>query len=115
MRYALLIYGDETRERTEAENQALMQDYEQFTRWLRGTGKIMGGAPLERTDSATTIRVRDQKTVRSDGPCVANKEHLGGFFIVQAADLEDAIAIAEKVPGAKSGSVEVRPIPNWEM
>jgi len=73
------------------------------------------GAPLEQTTTATTVRVRNSKTVVTDGPFAETKEQLGGYYLVEAKDLDDAIAIASRIPGAKHGSIEVRPIMKINM
>jgi hypothetical protein len=112
MEYALLIYGNEAdaAKMTPAEGQAMFQGYMEFTKWLDGSGKSKGGQPLERVANATTVRVRNGKTTSTDGPFAETKEQLGGFYLVEAKDLDDAIAIAAKIPGAKTGCIEVRPI-----
>jgi len=117
MEYALLIYGNETEAAKipPAESQAMFQGYMEFTKWLEGSGKMRGGRPLEKVSSATTVRVRNGKTTTTDGPFAETKEHLGGFYLVEAKDLDEAIAIAAKIPGAKYGCIEVRPIQNLNM
>ena len=117
MEYILLIYGSET-EATKippAESQAMFQGYMEFTKWVQSSGKMKGGAPLEKITSATTVRVRNGKTTTTDGPFAETKEQLGGFYLVEAKDLDEAIAIAAKIPGAKYGSIEVRPVMNIPM
>jgi hypothetical protein len=112
MEYALLIYGNEAdaAKMSPAEGQAMFQGYMEFTKWIEGSGKHKGGRPLEKIANATTVRVRNGKTTSTDGPFAETKEQLGGFYLVEAKDLDDAIAIAAKIPGAKSGCIEVRPI-----
>ena len=112
MEYALLIYGSEAEasKMTPAEGQAMFQGYMEFTKWLEQSGKSKDGRPLERVANATTVRVRNGKTTSTDGPFAETKEQLGGFYLVDAKDLDDAIAIAAKIPGAKTGCIEVRPI-----
>jgi len=112
MEYALLIYGSEAEaaKMSPAEGQAMFQGYMEFTKWIQGSGKNKDGRPLEKTANATTVRVRNGKTVSTDGPFAETKEQLGGFYLVDAKDLDDAIAIAARIPGAKTGCVEVRPI-----
>jgi hypothetical protein len=117
MQYALLIYGSEANaaKMTPAEGQAVFQGYMEFTKWLEQSGKMKGGAPLEKIANATTVRVRDGKTTTTDGPFAETKEQLGGFYLVDAKDLDDAITIAAKIPGAKHGCIEVRPIMQMNM
>ena len=76
---------------------------------------MKGGAPLEKIANATTVRVRNGKTTTTDGPFAETKEQLGGFYLVDAKDLDDAIAIAARIPGAKHGCIEVRPIQKMNM
>jgi hypothetical protein len=117
MEYLLLIYGSETegQKMTPAEGQAMFQAYMKFTQDLQASGKNKGGNPLERTSTATTVRVRNGKTVVTDGPFAETKEQLGGYYLVEAKDLDDAIAIAAKIPGAITGSIEVRPVRKMPM
>jgi hypothetical protein len=117
MQYALLIYGSEAdaAKMTPAEGKAVFQGYMEFTKWLQQSGKAKGGEPLERVANATTVRVRDGKTTSTDGPFAETKEQLGGFYLVDAKDLDDAISIAARIPGAKSGCIEVRPVMKMNM
>ncbi len=117
MEYALLIYGSEAdaAKMTPAEGQAMFQGYMEFTQSLQASGKMKGGAPLEKITNATTVRVRNGKTTTTDGPFAETKEQLGGFYLVEAKDLDDAIAIAARIPGAKHGCIEVRPIQKMNM
>ena len=97
---------------TEAEQRAEMGEYEKFTADIRGTGNHLAEvppAPLAPTTTATTVRVRNGKTMLTDGPFAETREQLGGFYIVEAANADDAIALAARIPGARRGSVEVRP------
>ena len=114
MRYALLIY---TAEATEAvpEDQMLAQlaAYNAFTDDVRSRGILGASEALHPTDTATTVRVEGGRVVTTDGPFAETKEALGGLFIVDAADLDEAIALAARIPGASYGCVEVRPI--WEL
>jgi hypothetical protein len=114
MRYLLLIYGPETSEQPSPEEQAaVMQAYGAFTEHVRASGAYLGGEALEPTDTATTVRVRDGQTLTTDGPFAETKEALGGYYLVEANDLDAAIEYAAMIPGAKNGSIEVRPI--WEL
>jgi hypothetical protein len=117
MQYALLIYGSEAEsaKMTPAEGQAMFQGYMEFTKWLQQSGKAKGGEPLEKVANATTVRVRNGKTTTIDGPFAETKEQLGGFYLVDAKDLDDAISIAARIPGAKQGCVEVRPVMKMNM
>ncbi len=112
MEYILLIYNSETegKKRPEAENQQINQEYMSFTEDLTKSGKNKGGNPLEPTTTATTVRVRNGKTIVTDGPFAETKEQLGGYYLVEAKDLDEAISIAARIPGSKHGSIEVRPI-----
>lgn len=111
MQYILLIYGPEPTEEPSAEAiGAEMEAYNAFTEHIRGRGAMKAGEALQPTATATTVRVRDGKTVSTDGPFAETKEVLGGFYQVEAADLDEAIGYAAMIPGAKTGSIEVRPI-----
>ena len=112
MEYALLIYGNEAdaAKMSPAEGHAMFQGYMEFTKWLDGAGKSKGGRPLERVANATTVRVRNGKTTSTDGPFAETKEHLGGYYLVEAENLDQAVAIAARIPGARLGSIEVRPV-----
>ena len=112
MQYLLLIYRDETvdQKRDEAVMQELMESYFAFTQEITESGHNRGAAALQDTQTATTVRVRDGKTVASDGPFTETKEQLGGYYLIEAADLDDAIRVAAKVPHATSGAIEVRPV-----
>jgi hypothetical protein len=115
MRYALLIYDSEAAnmQKSEQEQQALFQDYYAFEGWLTQRGGKLGGEALEATHTATTVRVRSGKTVTTDGPFAETKEQLGGFYLLNANNLDEAIEVAARIPAAKSGSIEIRPI--WEV
>lgn len=111
MQYALLIYGAEPTEEVGGEAmEAEMAEYNAFTRHIAERGAFKGGEALYPTTTATTVRVRDGRTLTTDGPFAETKEALGGLYIVEAADLDEAIGYAAMIPGARHGSVEVRPI-----
>ena len=114
MRYLLLIYSDESYYATvtEAQMGELMQAYGTFTEELAGSGAMVDAARLRPTPTATTVRVRDGKAQTTDGPFTETKETLGGYYLINAENLDEAIAWAAKIPTAAYGSVEVRPI--WE-
>ena len=115
MEYMLLIYSSEAdgKKMSAAQHGEIFQGYQTFTQDLTKSGKMKGGAPLEQTTTATTVR--DGKTVVTDGPFAETKEQLGGYYLVEAKDLDEAISIAAKIPGAKHGSIEVRPIMKMNM
>jgi hypothetical protein len=113
MRYLLLIYTPETSEEPPADVAAAeMEAYNAFTAEIRDRGLMEAGEALQPTTTATTVRVRDGRTITTDGPFAETKEALGGFYMVKARDLDEAIEVAAKIPGARHGSIEVRPI--WE-
>ena len=111
MRYLLLIYAQEPTEAPSPEEIAAeMEAYNAFTREVRDRGAMLGGEALHPTASATTVRVRDGQTVATDGPFAETKEQLGGYYLVNARDLDEAIELAAMIPGARHGSIEIRPI-----
>ncbi|TMK84851.1 MAG: YciI family protein [Actinobacteria bacterium] len=115
MRYALLICGDETamEARSPEEAQAGMAEYVTFGEEMTTRGVLRGGERLRPTTDATTVQVRDGEVLTSDGPFAETKEQIGGFYLVDCKDLDEAIEVASKIPGARNGTIEVRPI--WEM
>ena len=106
MKYALLIYADEKAWASvpHDEQHAILEEYDKFANELRG------GDELADSPAATTVRVRDGQQRVTDGPFAETKEQLGGYFLVEVDDLDTAIELASKIPGARHGSVEVRPI-----
>ena len=112
MKYILLIYANEAQweNRSEADAKAMLAEYGELARDLQRSGRMRGGDRLQPTATATTVRVREGKTLTTDGPFAETKEQLGGYFLIEAKDLDDALAVAARVPGARTGSVEVRPI-----
>jgi hypothetical protein len=110
MQYLLMIYEDEKRFTTlsEAAMGKEMGEYEAFGQQFANA--IKGGNALQPTGTATTVRVRNGKRTTTDGPFAETKEQLGGYYLVEAGNLDEALALAEKIPGARSGAVEVRPI-----
>jgi hypothetical protein len=113
MRYLLLIYTAEPTETVPDDVRAAESAaYGAFTQEIRDRGMLQAGEALHPTTSATTVRVTDGLTVATDGPFAETKEALGGFYLIDAKDLDEAIEVAAKIPGAKHGSIEVRPI--WE-
>ncbi len=112
MRYLALIYNDETAfaKLSPEDNQQVLTDYFQYTKDGREARVITAGEALQPTHTATTVRVRGGKITTTDGPFAETKEQLGGFYLLECANLDEAIAWAAKIPGARDGSVEVRPI-----
>jgi hypothetical protein len=112
MQYLLLIYGVEAEWGTmsEAERTKAMTEYGSFTKSIVETKNMQGGNRLQPVSSATTVRVRDGKVSKTHGPFAETREQLGGYYVVEAKDLDEACAIAARIPGARFGSVEVRPI-----
>jgi hypothetical protein len=110
--YLLLFYSDEQgwADRSEDERKAIVAEYMSLSDELRERGDYIAGAPLKPIATATTVRVRDGESVMTDGPFAETKEQLGGFFLIEATSPEEACAVAAKVPAARYGSVEVRPI-----
>jgi hypothetical protein len=110
MEFLLLIYYSEAKweKLTPADHAALYQEYGQLREELTGKGKFLGGSQLRLTTTATSVRVRDGKRVVTDGPFAETKEQLGGFFLVNASDQDEAIAIAARIPSARNGTIEVR-------
>lgn len=112
MRYMMLIYGDETGSDQvgEADQARMMAAYNAFSDEGRKAGVILEGEALHPTRAATTVRVRDGKTLSTDGPFAETKEALGGYYILECPNLDEAIRWAAKIPGAWAGSIEVRPV-----
>jgi hypothetical protein len=112
MQYLLMIYDEEKKWTTmsESERGKLMGDYEAFTKQIVASGHYKGGNPLKPTSSATTVRVREGKTATTHGPFAETREQLGGYYLVDAKDLDEATAIAARIPSARFGSIEVRPV-----
>jgi hypothetical protein len=112
MQYLMLIYHSEAgfEKTSESDRAAIYQEYGQLREELSAKGKFVGGHQLLPTTMATTIRVREGKRVVTDGPFAETKEQLGGYFLVNADDLDEAIAIAARIPSARNGTIEVRPI-----
>ena len=114
MRYLLLIYNAEPTSEVPAEAMAAESAaYGRFTQWARENGRFLGGEALQPTSTATTVRVQAGRTVTTDGPFAETKDALGGYYLIEAPDLDAAIVCAARIPGATHGSIEVRPI--WEM
>lgn len=112
MQYLLLIYTNETEAaaRSAEEKQKMFADYGAFTKSIIQTGNFKAGDALQPVSTATTVRVRDGKQLVTDGPFAETREQLGGYYLVEAKDLDEARSIAARIPGAATGSIEVRPI-----
>ncbi len=112
MRYLCLIYEDEGVWQTmpKAEAERIFGEYFAFTDGIKESGHYIGGEPLQPTETATTVRVRNGKVSTTDGPFAETKEQLGGYYLIEAKDLNDAVQVASRIPGARLGSIEVRPI-----
>jgi hypothetical protein len=116
MRYLLTIYGDESgwNDATPEQVGAIMAAYDEFGRKVRAAGAMLGGEGLQTTDTATTVRVRNGETLTTDGPFAETHEQLGGYYLLDCKDLDEAIRWAAQIPGAQDGSVEVRPVMDYE-
>jgi hypothetical protein len=112
MKYVALIYTDPARDeaRTDDEHEADVARYVAFAREGRAAGKVVGGDELASVSSATCVRVRDGETVVTDGPYAETREQLGGYFLLECEELDEAVALAARIPGAAHGSIEVRPV-----
>ena len=112
MRYMCLIYDNEQTwaKMPKPEADAVMGEYFAFTEDIRNSGHYQAGEALQAVSTATTVRVRDGKLSTTDGPFAETKEYLGGFYLINARDLNEAIQIASRIPSARFGSVEVRPV-----
>jgi hypothetical protein len=117
MKYLLMIYSDEAADakQSEAEQGQVYQAYSTYTQELEASGAMRGGDALHPTSTATTVRVRDGKTLTTDGPFAETKEQLGGFYLVDCKNLDEAIQWAAKIPGAATGSIEVRPVVDFSQ
>src|SRR5687768_9842053 len=112
MKYLCLIYDEEKTMAgmSKAEGDAFMGEYFAFTEGIKKSGHYVGGEALKPVHTATTVRVRNGKMSTTDGPFAETKEQLGGYYLIEAKDLNEALQIAAKIPSARTGSVEVRPI-----
>ena len=112
MKYMLLIYHDEKAwsRQTEAECQQIYGEYRQLIQELQSRGKYVVGEELQPTTTASSVRVRDGKQMVTDGPFAETREQVGGFFMIEANDLDEATSIAARIPSARTGTVEVRPV-----
>ncbi|MEZ6093888.1 MAG: YciI family protein [Pirellulaceae bacterium] len=109
MKYMLLVYGSED-SWTEDERMVCMRESMEISNELRAAGKLLDSAPLHSVTTATCVRVRDDKRQITDGPFAETKEQLGGYYLLDVDNLDEAIAIAARIPPAKIGTVEIRPL-----
>jgi hypothetical protein len=109
MKYAMLIYLDETA-LSEKQREDCYRESAQYAHELNSSGRYLSAVPLHPTATATSVRVRDDKRVVTDGPFAETREQLGGFFLVEAKDLDEAIDIASRIPAGRWGTVEIRPV-----
>ena len=109
MKYMLLVYGDE-QAWDEAEREQCYRDSARIAHEIRSTGQYLAAAPLHPVSTATSVRVREGKRLVTDGPFAETREQLGGYFIIDAKDLDEAIEVAGRLPSARLGTVEIRPI-----
>jgi hypothetical protein len=117
MKYLCLIYDDEKvfESMSKPEFEALMGEYFAFTESIRKSGHYLAGEALKPVNTATTVRMRNGRMSTTDGPFAETKEQLGGFYLIEARDLNDAIQVASKIPSARFGSIEVRPVENFSQ
>ena len=117
MRYLCLIYDEEKQlaKMPKSESDAFMGEYFAFTEGIRQSGHYVGGEALQPVQTATTVRIRNGKVSTTDGPFAETREQLGGYYLINARDLNDAIQVAAKIPSARLGSVEVRPIQEFDQ
>jgi hypothetical protein len=116
MKYLLTIYNDESgfAEATPEDIQQVMAAYDAFSREVSEAGAMLGGEGLSPSSTATTVQVRDGQTLTSDGPFADTREQLGGYYLLECRDLDEAIGWAAKIPGAQNGTIEVRPVMDYE-
>jgi hypothetical protein len=117
MKYLCLIYDDETMWPSMPREQAdaIMGEYYNFTNDIQKSGHYLGGNALQPTQTATTVRVRNGKLSSTDGPFAETKEQLGGYYLIEATDLNEAIQVAGRIPSARFGSIEIRPIQEFDQ
>ena len=112
MRYVCLIYDEEKKIQTmsQQDSQSFMGEYFQFTEDIQKSGNYVAGEALQPVGTATTLRVRNGKLSTTDGPFMETKEQLGGFYLIEARDLNEALKIAARIPSVRTGTIEVRPV-----
>jgi hypothetical protein len=109
MQYMLLVYFEE-QDLEESEREKCYEESRQLTHELNSKGKFLAAAPLHPTSTATSVRVRDGKRLVTDGPFAETREQLGGYYLIDADNLDEALGVAARIPGARWGTVEVRPV-----
>ena len=116
MQYLLLIYQNQAEygKIDAATSKKMLEEYGAFTQSIIQSGNFKGGDRLQPTTTATTVRVRDGKILTTDGPFAETREQLGGYYLIEAKDLNDAIQVAARIPGARHGAVEVRPVMEYQ-
>jgi hypothetical protein len=116
MKYLLLIYESEKiwASLSKEEQGHIFNEYMTLTEEFAKSGKMMGCEPLEPTSTATTLRVRNGKSTSVDGPFAETKEQLGGIYVIDVKDLDEAMAWAAKIPGARTGAIEIRPVMKFD-
>ena len=117
MKYLCLIYDEEKKLETmsKADGEAMMGEYFGFTEGIKKSGHYLGGNALQPVQTATTVRVRNGKVSTTDGPFAETQEQLGGYYLIEAKDLNDAIRVAAQIPSSRIGSIEVRPIMEFDQ
>ena len=117
MKYLCLIYDDEKKMAgmSQAEGDKFMGEYFAFTEDIRKSGHLVAGEALQPIETATTLRLRNGKLSTTDGPFAETKEQLGGFYLVEAKDLNEAIQVASRIPSVRTGSIEVRPVVDFSQ
>ena len=115
MQYMLLIYDNEKiwTDMPEAERKQLFGEYMKFTQEIKASGHFKAGDALQPIHTATSVRVRDGKTQRTDGPFAETREQLGGYYLIEAKDLDEATKIAARIPSSRFGTIEVRPVMSY--
>jgi hypothetical protein len=117
MKYLCLIYDEEAKlnDMSPADGEAFMGEYFAFTEGIRQSGHYVGGEALHPVATATTVRVRNGSVSTTDGPFAETKEQLGGYYLIEARDLNDAIQVASRIPSARLGSIEIRPVVDFSQ
>ncbi len=112
MKYMMLIYDEEQAwaKLSEPERKKIYGEYGQFSEQVRSSGQFVAGGQLQPTSAATSVRLRNGKRLVTDGPFAETREQLGGYYLIDARDLDDAIAIAGRIPSARLGTIEIRPL-----
>ena len=116
MKYLLMIYGDESIDEnmSDAELESLIGEYQSFSEGIVASGNFLGGEALLPSLSASCLKIEDEKVIITDGPFIETKEQLGGYYLIEATDIDEARIIASKIPNAKTGTIEIRPVMVFE-